>query len=201
MVRPRENKGFTLLEVLIASALLAIVLGAVAMIFISMMRVSTIAQARLITQQDLRDTLDYISRLIRFAGIRPVETAVEEIGESYILFQCDYDNDGVTDRFSIGYDAGTETITLTQWVKDGPNFALVRPAEVVMERVKELLFTYYTEDNEETANPDLVTGVQVTVALAPPINVVQGVHDAIGNMRQSRFVYCPNLAWRLGSAP
>lgn len=196
--RSKHNcKGFSLIEVLLVSLLLAIILGVVSMAFVETLQTSSVASARLRMQQNLRDTLGYMSRIIRFAGVRPVDTAIEEIDESYIVFQGDYDADGATDRFSFAYDSPNKTITVTHWEKVGANFYLVNDPEVVMTNVDELLFTFYTEDNAVTIDPDLVTAVMVQVTLSPPASVRAGVREMVGSLSSSQRVYCPNLAWRL----
>jgi len=199
--RKRKAGGFTLIEILIATMLLALVMGFLISVFISTMRTSAIARARLQTQQEVRDTLGYVSRLLRFAGIRPVDTGIEEITDSSIIFQCDFDHDNVTDRFGIAYDEANQVITLTHWVKGVGGFDLLRGPETVAGRVEDLEFTYYTEDNEITADPDLVTAIQVSLTLGPPAKEAAAVKQAVGSLRQSTYVYCPNLAWRLTETP
>lgn len=196
--RSKHNcKGFSLIEVLLVSLLLAIIVGVVSMAFVETLQTSSVASARLRMQQNLRDTLGYMSRIIRFAGVRPVDTAIEEIDESYIVFQGDYDADGATDRFSFAYDSPNKTITVTHWEKVGANYYLVNDPEIVMTNVDDLVFTFYTENNTVTTDPDLVTAVMVQVTLSPPASVRSGVRELVGSLSSSQRVYCPNLAWRL----
>ncbi len=196
--RSKHNcKGFSLIEVLLVSLLLAIIVGVVSMAFVETLQTSSVASARLRMQQNLRDTLGYMSRIIRFAGVRPVDTAIEEIDESYIVFQGDYDADGATDRFSFAYDSPNKTITVTHWEKVGANYYLVNDPEIVMTNVDDLVFTFYTENNTVTTDPDLVTAVMVQVTLSPPASVRHGIREMVGSLSSSQRVYCPNLAWRL----
>jgi hypothetical protein len=167
------------------------------MAFVETLQTSSVASARLRMQQNLRDTLGYMSRIIRFAGVRPVDTAIEEIDESYIVFQGDYDADGATDRFSFAYDSPNKTITVTHWEKVGANYYLVNDPEIVMTNVDDLVFTFYTENNTVTTDPDLVTAVMVQVTLSPPASVRHGIREMVGSLSSSQRVYCPNLAWRL----
>jgi len=162
-----SRKGFTLIEVALVSVLIAVIVGVISMAFLNSLQTSSIASTRLRMQMDLRDTLRYMSRMIRFAGVRPVDTAIEEIDESYMVFQGDYDADGATDRFSFVHDPSNKTITVTHWEKHGPDYYLVNDPEIVMINVDDLRFVYYTRDNVETMDPDQVTAVMVQGALQP----------------------------------
>ncbi len=192
-----SRKGFTLIEVALVSVLIAVIVGVISMAFLNSLQTSSIASTRLRMQMDLRDTLRYMSRMIRFAGVRPVDTAIEEIDESYMVFQGDYDADGATDRFSFVHDPSNKTITVTHWEKHGPDYYLVNDPEIVMINVDDLRFVYYTRDNVETMDPDQVTAVMVQVTLSPPDSVREGIREMVGTLSSSQRVFCPNLAWRL----
>jgi prepilin-type N-terminal cleavage/methylation domain-containing protein len=192
-----RREGFTLIELLIVTVLLTVVISTMAYAFYDILRTSAISRVRMQMQQDLRDTVGYMSRMIRYAGIRPVDTAVEEATGIGIIFQGDYDADGIVDRISFQYDANAKTILLSQWVKNGGSFDIVHDSQVVMSNVTDLSFTYYTAENVVTTNPALVTAIRLQVTLEPPNNVPPRVRNVVGSMRKSTLVYCPNLAWRL----
>lgn len=196
----RCRRGFTLIEVLMAAALLALVIGVISISFVDTLTTSSIARVRLRVQQDIRDTLGYVSRMIRYAGVRPVDVAVEEIGDDYMVFQGDYDADGAANRFSFVYDSASKTITVSHWEKSGANFYLVNDPEVVMMNVEELLFTYYTKDNTVTVDPDEVTAVRIQVTISPPDTEREAIRQAVGNLSSSQLVFCPNLSWRLAAS-
>jgi|GEM_PF-1895238 len=193
----KDKRGFTLIELLIAASLTAIILGAISLVFISTLRTSSVGRVRLQMQQNIRDTLGYMSRMIRFAGIRPVDVGIEEINPGYIIFQSDHDGDGITERYMFEYVEYQQKITLTQWVKSGPNYVVVRGPETVMPNVSDLIFTYYTKDNVETADPAMVTAVKISLTLTPPLVEDATTREMVGDLSQSTLVYCPNLAWRL----
>ncbi len=193
----KSRKGFTLIELLIAASLTTIILGAISMVFISTMRTSAVGRVRLQMQQNIRDTLGYMSRMIRFAGIRPVDEGIEEIGTHHIIFQCDRDGDGITNRYMFEYIDYQNKITLTEWVKSGANYNIVRGPETVMPNVSDLVFAYYTKDNVETTNPAEVTAVRISITMIPPPNEHETTREFVGELKQSTLVYCPNLAWRL----
>jgi len=193
----KEKSGFTLIELLIVTALLTLILSAVAYTFIYATRYSSVARVRLTLQKDIGATLQYLSRTIRLAGIRPVDVGFEDIGENSLTFQSDSNGDGVTERFRFWFDANGNTIYLSKWIKSGGIFVEDGTPQVVMENVQELSFSYYTVDNVETTNPAEVTSVEIRLTLVPPPSVHQSVREIIGSLKGSTLTYCPNLAWRL----
>jgi len=194
------SKGFTLIEILIVSLLLALVVGIIAYIFGVSVRNSSLARTRLELLEDARTTLSYMSRLIRLAGIQPVDQAVETMDPGEIKFQADVDDDEVTDRFSFAYDAVAYAIVVTRWVRNEMGgFDQVGETEIVMDNVTDLTFRYYTEENVETSDPNLLTSVEVEITLRPPAGISELVREMTGEFKQSTRVYCPNLAWRLAA--
>ncbi len=191
------KNGFTLIEILIALIVLAILLGAVTMFFISFVFYGSVARTRLRMQEDIRMTLEYMGRHIRLAGIRPVDVGIETIEESSFVFQTDSNGDGVTERFQFSFDPNTNTIVLRKWVKSGLDFIDDGVPEVVMDNVDQLIFSYYTSSNIETTSPAEVTAVRIDITLSPPLTENERTRLAVGNMKGSVITYCPNLAWRL----
>lgn len=193
----RASGGFTLIELVIVSMLLTVVIGAIAYAFYDLLQTSAITRVRMQMQQDIRDTLGYMSRMVRYAGIQPVEAAVEVAEPDKIVFQGDYNDDEVVDRISFSYDSGAKAIVLTQWLKDGMTFVIVHESQIVMANVVDLQFTYYTARNVVTTDSSRVTAVKIALTLEPPPNVSPKVRNAVGEMKKSTMAFCPNLAWRL----
>lgn len=200
MKKTVSKQGFTLIEILIVTVLLTLVVGMIAYIFGSSVRNSSLARTRLHLLENARTTLGYMARLIRLAGIQPVDQAIETMDPDEIKFQSDIDDDDVTDRFSFAYDPGTLTIIVSRWVKNElGQFEQVGNPEIVMDNVTDLIFRYYTADNVETADPAQLTSVEIEITLRPPTNVSSLVREMAGEFKQSTRVYCPNLAWRLAA--
>ena len=191
--RKEGRKGFTLIELLVGIIVFAILLGAMAFVFVYSLRIASASQVRVRTQEDLRSTLDYMSRLIRRAGIKPVETALEEIGEKSVTFQSDIDGDGQPDRFRLGYDEGTKAILLEKWRRSAGAFTESGVVEVVMDGVKDLTFVYYSSANVETNDPDEISAIGIHLTLYPkPSGTLQDKALA-GELSGTTMVYCPNL--------
>lgn len=194
------KRGFTLIEMLIVTVLLALVVGMIAYLFGSSVRSSTLARTRLELLENARSTLSYMSRFIRLAGIQPVDDAIETMEEHEIKFQADIDDDDVTDRFSFVFDPEAQSIIVTRWIKNaGGGFDPVGEPQVVMDNVTDLEFHYYTAENVETSDPDQLTSVEIEITLQPPTNISTVVREMAGEYKQSTRVYCPNLAWRLAA--
>ena len=194
------KRGFTLIEMLIVTVLLALVVGMIAYLFGSSVRSSTLARTRLELLENARSTLSYMSRFIRLAGIQPVDDAIETMDEHEIKFQADVDDDEVTDRFSFVFDPEAQSIIVTRWIKNaGGGFDPVGEPQVVMDNVTDLEFHYYTAENVETSDPDQLTSVEIEITLQPPTNISTVVREMAGEYKQSTRVYCPNLAWRLAA--
>jgi prepilin-type N-terminal cleavage/methylation domain-containing protein len=196
-ILPKANSGFTLVELMVASLVMGVIVSTITYAFMDILRTSSVSRVKMQMQQDLRDTLGYMARMTRYAGIRPVDTAVEEISATNIIFQCDYNADQVTDRLEFAYDSEAQAILLTQWVKDGSSYSLVQETQTVMTNVTDMQFTFYTSNNEETTDPALVTAGKIQLTLQPPLNVPEKVRNMVGDLSMSAKVYCPNLAWRL----
>jgi prepilin-type N-terminal cleavage/methylation domain-containing protein len=79
---PRECRGFTLVELLVALGLSAVVLAILVGFFANVTRTSTVQNAVASAQQTARIGLDYIVQEIRMTGLDPLKTAgagIEEI--------------------------------------------------------------------------------------------------------------------------
>jgi type IV pilus assembly protein PilW len=94
--------GFTLIEIMIAAALLGIVLAAVTGLFISTNEVHTVQNKVVDIQQGIRGSLDVLGRDIRMAGLNPTGDAANagfaaaNATNLHILY--DFDSDGTCER-------------------------------------------------------------------------------------------------------
>ncbi len=187
-------KGFTLIEMLVGLIVFAILIGAMSFVFIYSLKMASASQVRVRTQEDLRATLDYMSRFIRRAGIKPVETPIETIGENSITFQSDIDGDSFPERFKITFDPNTSTIMLEKWTMTGGNFVSAGEPEIVMDGVQSLIFEYYSTSNMVTQNPDEITSIGIRLTLYPKPSGSYRDDNMVGQLTGSTLVFCPNLA-------
>lgn len=164
--------GFTIIELLLATAIAGLVLGAIYAVFISSNR-SYRTQDRVVdTQQGLRVGLDFMLRDIRIAGLDPQETglfSIEQATGSLIQFTTDLNMDGVVDEDSrerIAYQfAGGELKRCNLDTKYQNNPGTPPPDRVpqtwdsLIENVNNLTFQYLDSGGNDLGVP----GTNVTV--------------------------------------
>jgi hypothetical protein len=182
---------------MITALVMGIVISTIAYAFFDILRTSSVTRVKLQMQQDLRDTLGYMARMMRYAGIRPVITAIEEVSDTNIIFQCDYNADHTVDRFEFSYDAEAKSILLTQWIRNGSNWDVVHDTQSVMDNITAMQLAFYTSNNQATSDTALVTAGKITLTMEPPGNVPDAIRAMVGDISMSAKIYCPNLAWRL----
>jgi prepilin-type N-terminal cleavage/methylation domain-containing protein len=99
----KGNKGFTLLEILIALVISGIFLLALTNFFISTNKLNTVQQKVSEVQQNVRTVMELISRDIRTAGLDPTGTAkgqpsctnfLDIVTDTSITIRHDYNGDG-----------------------------------------------------------------------------------------------------------
>ena len=135
----RNNGGFTLIELMIAVAVSAIVLMAVVQFFISTNRTSTVLEKTAATQQTIRMVMEMISRDLRLAGLNPTGNAAcagftdfrEGTGDTSVALAYDYYDAGGNPNSSgdcsnnrenlcYAFDQGNGRVML-RWSNDGGN--------------------------------------------------------------------------------
>jgi type IV pilus assembly protein PilW len=102
----RNQSGFTLLEMLISSAIFAIVLFAIYTIYITSQATSTRGINKIEVQQNARVAKERMAREIRMAGYDPSSaipvqgspTAVQVATATTLTFIADVTGDGVSER-------------------------------------------------------------------------------------------------------
>jgi prepilin-type N-terminal cleavage/methylation domain-containing protein len=135
----KNNKGFTLVELLVAVAISACVLTAICSLYVSSDKVYTAQNQVAQAQQDARAGLDILGREIRMAGfIAPADRiaintdvglpvsdgtneSLEEATATSITFEVDTDNDGVTETVRYAYDPNPAILAITrqEWTWNG----------------------------------------------------------------------------------
>jgi len=75
----KDNRGFTLVELLVAMALGLVVLGAVLKVFVSQNRTNAAQQEVAYAQQNVRAAMDLMAREIRNAGYDPQDNGFDAI--------------------------------------------------------------------------------------------------------------------------
>ena len=177
MVALYDNKGFTLIEVMISLALVGIVLGGVVGLITSITTYNTKQEMMVSLEQDMRATKHLMTDEIRTAGSNPDNNIrigfLKDGDEKYdtdansIHFLRDIDNDDLDQYFEPDGDANDPDEDISYYrIDEGGNLIdvgvntpgiLVRDdgggPVPVMDNVTELEFIYYDDDDND------ITGV------------------------------------------
>lgn len=165
-----RNEGFTLVELLVATAIGLIVLSAVYSTYTTQQR-SYILQEQIATmQQNLRAAMYFMVREIRMAGCDPTGDALAGItgaGPTSISFTRDIrSTDDLTDHTADGDTDDTGESITYQFVDsdgDGVNDRITRNNQALAENIDALDFVYLNSAGAPTASIAQMRSVQVTV--------------------------------------
>jgi len=129
--RQAASRGFTVVELLVALGLAAVVFGLIVSFFANMSRSTTTQNAAAAAQQTARAGLDFMAQELRLAGLDPLNSAgagIELISATGIRFTSDSCNveigdsgtcdnpvpdgnvNGKNERVSYWYDAGSRVL-------------------------------------------------------------------------------------------
>ncbi|MBW8057814.1 MAG: prepilin-type N-terminal cleavage/methylation domain-containing protein [candidate division NC10 bacterium] len=178
----RNQSGFTLLEMLISSAIFAIVLFAIYTIYITSQTTSTRGINKIEVQQNARVAMRRMAREIRMAGYDPgsaipaqgSQTAIQVANANSITFIADVTGDGDSDQVTYQLQ-GTQLIRESaSWV--GAAWTPTPPASSELaDSVITLFFIYYDANDNVTA----------TLAAIQRITIGITTQEATGGMQQT----------------
>jgi prepilin-type N-terminal cleavage/methylation domain-containing protein len=207
-----DSKGFTLLEVMMAIAILSIAFGTIYKTFDSFNRAYTTENVVARVQQKTRIGVEFMVQDIRMAGLDPFETGVPGITKASLIeirFTADRDMDGVLDnpivadgiadsdleRIAYAYDSVSR---LEMFLRDEDD--LVQSQDVLLDNVIGLTFGYLDENDDDlvdyTLMPPEVPADQLgeirTVEISLTTQRTAGRDDPVSRTYTTR-VRCRNL--------
>jgi len=154
----KMDRGFTLVEILVALAVSAIVLLAGSSFFLSMKKSYTIQEKVVGMQQDIRAAMEMITRDIRMAGLNPSGNATntgfvhnetdDTTNDRAIAIRYDYSGGGTVD-FDLGYSWNEASETLMFRNGAGNSFEALTEEGII----NSVAFEYTLADGSTTANP------------------------------------------------
>ncbi len=169
--KPRKSTGFTLVELLVAMVLLAVLLGSFSLLFSSAIRHSTDVQERVLLQTEARAAVDRLVRDLRQAYTGDASPPLETIGASAITFLSPDRAEPFHLRriaYRVNGDKLERAMALSTDV-DGPPWqfpALGTWAAQASGLVDSAVFAYRDKNGAATADPAAVHTVLVTLAVA-----------------------------------
>jgi prepilin-type N-terminal cleavage/methylation domain-containing protein len=171
-----NHRGFTLIEILIASTIFAMILLGVYMVYETNQATYVRGEARANVQQNARVALDQMTRELLMAGFDPTRVltnpagystgltisnyAMQSLGASTVRFLADVDGDSSTEVVEFTYDSTNKRINRQVWVwNTGTSTWTTAGAQAITENnsIDSLTFAYLDENNAVIASADYAT--------------------------------------------
>ncbi len=187
MKAAKNNKGFTLLELLIAMLVTSLLMGGVYSVFNAQIRVATAQEETAAVQQNLRSAAYVMEQEIRMAGYEGTQsnigagfTAAEAASMSF-TYLSDTTGDLTTVQYTFTDSDGDGDLDINR-IKDGTS-------GVIAENIEEIEFYYTMVDDDGTISNDthatpadptelrLIKSVQVSI-LARTAKTIQSISGA-----------------------
>ncbi|MDH7498895.1 MAG: prepilin-type N-terminal cleavage/methylation domain-containing protein [candidate division NC10 bacterium] len=181
----RKDHGFTLIEILIASTIFALVLLGIYVVYETNQATYTRGEGRADVQQNARVALDQMTRELLMAGYDPTRIlanpgsynnptgviltnyAMQSLGASSVRFLADVDGDNATEVVQFAYDGTNKQITRQVWVWNTATAAWTTSgAQAITEgnTINSLAFTYRDQNNAVTANSYEVRRIEISLS-------------------------------------
>jgi len=168
-----EEKGFTLVELLVAVFVAGIVMAGVYSAYSSQQRAYTSQEQMAELQQNLRSALYFMAKEIRMAGCNPKGSAddagFQAIGANSVTFSMDIRGQAATSPYDGDTGDPNESVvySLTDWNGDGINDLMRSTPSTgnapVAENIDAIDFVYLDVDENVTADRLAVRSVQITL--------------------------------------
>jgi len=156
----KPERGFTLVELLVAMGIGIIIMGAIYTTCVSQQKSYRITEAASALQQNVRAAMHFMESDIRMAGYDPKRSGnfgFAVIAADRITMSMDTANENgivdTTETISYAYDSASKTLRR----KAGAG------AQVLAENITGLGFTYWTDSGTTTASLSGVRAVEISV--------------------------------------
>lgn len=153
-----QQKGFTLLELLVTLSIFLIILAAVYVMYVVNQTTYTRGENKVEVQQNARVSLEMMAREIRMAGYDPSlaipgqtsQTAIQDATANTLTVIADVTGDNVSDRVAYRLQGNQLIREISSWVA-GAWTPTTPTSSVLADSVSALSFTYYDGSNTVTA--------------------------------------------------
>jgi prepilin-type N-terminal cleavage/methylation domain-containing protein len=169
----RDERGFTVVELLVAMVVMGIIIGGFAQMLISSSKTSNRVTEQALLQNEVRVTFDRLSTDLRSAmnanGTSPVESSS---GTSLTFLSPDTGTPFHLRRIAYRF-AGGSIDRSTTYSTDTDGWPWVWPAAAgawvpqVGSITNASVFTYYDADGATTTDPNAVRSIRISVTVAP----------------------------------
>jgi len=173
-VRREGEKGFSLVEVLVAIAMVSIFLAAAMAVLTTLTRSYTATEVTSDAQQVVRMAVEVMANDIRLAGLDPLGTAgagMKEASATSIRFTCDRVAEGDSEasgyiendnfeNIQYYYEAATRSLNLRLY-----SGAPVQTTQQLVNNVTNLRFRYFDQDGSETSTLSAIRSVQISMTV------------------------------------
>ncbi len=178
-----RNSGFTLIEILVAIAMISIFMAAAMAVLIPLSRSYTQTDVASSAQQVVRMAVDVIANDVRLAGLDPLRqlqgtdasglplAGFQEAGATSVRFTCDRVKDGEEEangtienenfeNINYYYEAATKSLNLRLY-----SGSPVQTTQQLVNNVTNLRFRYYDEDGNETSDLFEIRSVLISMTV------------------------------------
>jgi len=178
------NQGFTVVEILVAFALLSVMLAGMVKLFTLIDQSYTTQNVAANVQQVVRSGIDIMTQNIRMAGFNPLKLSDVGINDDFspnnIHFSFDLDSDGaIEDEEDIRFFF--EDQTLKKQKRGGNRITLI-------DNVTNLSFSYLDINDQTATNPADIKTVVVSLTVSEPA----GRRGSVSRTYTTRVI-CRNL--------
>lgn len=181
-----SSAGFTMIEMLMALAILSIAFGTIYKTFEQLNRSTATENVKAGAQQAVRIAVDFMVQDIRLAGLNPLGSpgiGIQVATPESIRFTMDANFDGddadTFEDLTYTYDPGIGTLKQTNHLGDD---------EVLIDNITDLNFTYLDTDDQTTSDLDEIRSVVISLTMQRPA----GRDEDISRTYTTR-VRCRNL--------
>ncbi len=168
----RNNRGFTLVELLVAMATGIVVIGAIYALYTYFLRTSEGQDKLIEIQQEARVAMERLAKEIRAAGCYYRNTPIITATSTQFEFESDIDPDPNQGPWKIKYelDATNKEILRSSALWNGTSYGSYSTAQDIAGHITGLQFTYYDENGtvitapvNSQANRDRIRRVDIQI--------------------------------------
>lgn len=209
-----NSKGLTIIELLIAFVIFAMLIAGIYRFFVVQGRAYSVQDHVVETQQNIRSSMEILLKDLRMAGYDDDASGSQIIvsspiipGVDHIIVEYEYDP---TTRYSVKYWRDEESLELRRQVTtySPSGIATTHPIDVLLDNVEEVHFTYGLDTNGDDAldswveagdiNPgDKIVAIRVRVTSRPEQSL-QETQKMMSPRTLETTVALRNLCLRLG---